>query len=95
MPLAVVESRSFPQLSSAYRDLTDGLRALAVDLGTPPAPSPAPAAESPPRSRVREAVEITARGVGAVFLQAVLIGTALLVGFHVWMVLFPPLRPTN
>ena len=96
MPLAVVEPRSFPMLSTAYGDLADGLRELAGDLGTLEAPTAAEA-ERPAATAttVREAVEITARGMGAVFLQALLLGSVLLIGFQVWMMLFPPLRPTT
>ena len=91
MSRRVVEPRSFPMLSTAYGDLADGLRELAGDLGTIQAP--VAATERPPT--VREAVEITARGMGAVFLQAFLLGSLLLLGFQVWMALFPPLRPTT
>ena len=93
MSLAVVEPRSFPILSTAYGDLADGLRELAGDLGTLQAP--AAGTERPRTTTVREAVEITARGMGAVFLQALLLGSVLLLGFQVWMMLFPPLRPTT
>ena len=93
MPPAVVEPRSFPMLSTAYGDLADGLRGLAGDLGTLQAPAAGPAQRSP--STVREVVEITARGMGAVFLQALLLGSVLLIGFQVWISLFPPLRPTT
>lgn len=89
----MVEPRSFPILSTAYADLADGLRELAGDLGTLQAP--AVEAERPPAATVREVVEITARGMGAVFLQALLLGSVLLIGFQVWMALFPPLRPTT
>lgn len=93
MPLAVVEPRSFPMLSTAYRDLADGLRELAGDVGT--LQTPAVEARRPPAPTLREVVEITARGMGAVFLQALLLGSLLLIGFQVWMALFPPLRPTT
>jgi hypothetical protein len=95
MPLAVVEPRSFPMLSTAYGDLADGLRGLAGDLGTLQAPAAEAERPPPTTTSVREAVEITARGMGAVFLQALLLGSVLLIGFQVWIVLFPPLRPTT
>lgn len=95
MSLPVVEPRTFPLLTAAYADLAEGLRSLADDLGTPrPEPDRQEPPEDPAPSFARDAVVLTVRGLGAVLLQSVLLASALLLGFHVWMTVFPPLRPS-
>jgi hypothetical protein len=93
MSCAVTEPRSFPLLSSAYDDLAVGLRALAADLGSMPTAATDEAEATSPGG-LRDVVNITARGMGGVFLQVFLAGVPLMAAFQVWIALFPPLRPT-
>ena len=110
MPMkdVVSEARAFHPVSAAYGDLSDAVRALAEELErigdadraaldalAAPAPAPAPTADEHRREReqARVAVDLL-RCICGVLWQALVSGVVLAVGFHVWMTLFPPLRPT-
>jgi len=99
----VSEARPSHPVPCAYGDLADGIRALADELdraGNPDRAALAPAwpvdngPESPAGASTALGVELL-RSIWGVVWLAIVSGVALLVAFHVWMALFPPLRPTT